>query len=93
MDETPIESNHGLGDMLSINLEKVLNAAPTLKHSPDLALAIANAGGDVENNAQAVGALQLIHHIAATVHEHSINSPQMYSEMIRHAQKMHGEAE
>ena len=69
-------------DNLAINIEKVLNAAPTRKNFPDIVLAVAQGGGDVEDNAQAVGALHLIAGVAKSVHGHVQDNPEMYKSLI-----------
>lgn len=40
-----------ISDHLAINLDRALKANPNLMHHPDLAYAVANAGGNIEENA------------------------------------------
>jgi len=79
-------------DHLAINIDKVLNAAPTLKNFPDLVLAVAQGGGDIEDNAQAVGALHLISTIAKSTNNHVQDNPEMYTDLIKNARDTHEQA-
>ena len=69
-------------DDLAVKLDKVLKAAPTLAHTPDLALAVANMPGNPEDNAQSVGALHLINAVAKTVHTHVADNPEKYRDLL-----------
>ena len=79
-------------DHLAINIEKVLNAAPTLKNFPDLVLAVAQGSGDIEDNAQAVGALHLISAIAWSTSNHVQDNPEAYTNLIKKAGDYHNQA-
>jgi hypothetical protein len=82
----PIPSVGGdVHDDLAIKLDKVLKAAPTLAHAPDLAVAVAQMPGKIEDNAQAVGALHLINAVAKTVHTHVAENPDKYRHIINHS--------
>jgi hypothetical protein len=79
-------------DELAINLDKVLNAAPTLRGSPDIAMAVAKMPGDVADNAQYVGALHLINGLARAVHGH-IQDNGGGTDLIKAALQYHAENE
>ena len=78
-----------IDDHMAINIDKVLRAAPTLRVMPDLVVAIANAGGDVERNAQAVGGMHMAQVISQAVHSHIQDNREHYDTMIGHANKIH----
>jgi len=88
--DVPNPSNAPFHDNMAVEIDRVLKAAPTLKQHPDLVVAIAKQGGDVESNAQMVGALQLVHAVAQSVHQHAQENPAMYSSLIRSMQAEHG---
>lgn len=71
-----------IDDHLAINLDKVLTAAPTLRAFPDLAVAVAHAGGDVERNAQAVGGLHLMQVMSQAIHQHVNDNMDQYQAAI-----------
>lgn len=60
----PADAIHGT---VAANLNKVLNAAPTLIHHPDLAHASVVAGGDVASNAQSLAGFHLINTVTNAV--------------------------
>ena len=75
----------GMDDHLAINLDRVLTAAPTLRAMPDLAVAVANAGGDIERNAQAVGGLHLMQVMTQAIHQHVNDHADKYQSAINTA--------
>jgi len=87
-----IENTGVVHDHLAINIDKVLNAAPTLKNFPDLVLAVAQGGGDIEENAQALGALHLITAVAKAAHNHVQDNPEAYTALIKQAKNYHEKA-
>ena len=50
-----------ISDHLAINLDRALKANPNLMHHPDLAYAVANAGGNIEDNALEIYGVYMKH--------------------------------
>ena len=89
MDQIPVDSLPTIDDHMAINMDKILRAAPTLRSMPDLVVAIAKAGGDVEDNAQAVAGLHMINTISRAVHDHVQDNREHYDKIAEHAGKYH----
>ena len=73
MIEAPIPHPAEAQGNLANQIDRVLNAAPLLKNYPDLVYHIANAGGNVEENAQGVAGLHLLYHMSLATNEHVNN--------------------
>ena len=68
-------------DALAINLEKTLNAAPSLKAHPDIVYHVAHSGGNVEDNAQLIAGIHLIHQLAKAVYLHVDSNKEAYKKL------------